>query len=59
MISCIDLVKKCVVGVECARANQVVAHLNNNNNTGNGNNNNNGESGMCGSQPGRGTSGEQ
>ena len=34
MISCIDLVKKCMVGVECARANQVVAHLNNN--TGNG-----------------------
>ena len=27
VISCIDLIKECVVRVECAGANQVVAHL--------------------------------
>ena len=31
MVSCIDLVEECVVGVEGARSNQVVAHLDNTN----------------------------
>ena len=31
MVSCIDLVEECVVGVEGARTNQVVAHLDNTN----------------------------
>ena len=42
MVSSIDLVKERVVGVECPRIDQVVAHLanNSNDNDNNGNDNN-------------------